>query len=187
MAGDEPIPLDAYRNRPVTPFDRLYRQRVLFLRGPLEDAAADQLAAELLTLDSDSDDDITLIIDSPGGAPHGMLAVHDVMQSMRSRVRTRCVGLAASAGAVLLATGTGTRSASPNARIMLRQPLGSAEGTAADVSTQAEQATFLRQRVERILADRTGQPIERIHADTDRELWLSAEEARDYGVIDEVA
>lgn len=172
--------------RSASPFQRLYERRIVFLRGVLEDTKADDLIAELLGLDHDSDEEVTLYIDSPGGSSYGMLAIHDVIQTMRARVATRCVGLAASAGAFLLATGTGTRSATPNSRIMLHQPSGGVQGTAADITIQAEQMSFLRQRVDQILAARTGQPVERITADTNRDLWLSAEEAREYGVIDEV-
>lgn len=172
---------------PDSPYARLFARRILFLRGPLEGDAADELAAQLLALDAQSPDDVTLLIDSPGGDIAGMFALHDTIQLMRARVHTRCVGLAASEAAFVLATGTGVRSATPNARIMLRQPAGSAQGSAVDIVTEAEQLALQRERVERILADRTGQPVERIHADTQHELWLSAGEALDYGIIDQVA
>lgn len=186
--GEEPTPIEeALRWSRLAPFQRLFERRIVFLRGPLEDTAADEVVAQLLALADDSDDDVHLYIDSPGGSPTGMFAIHDVMQAMRARVHTHCVGLAASAGSFLLATGTGVRSATPNARIMLHQPHGAAQGTAADIVIQAEQIAYLRQRVDAILAARTGQPVERIHADTNRDFWLSAQEAKDYGVIDQVA
>jgi ATP-dependent Clp protease, protease subunit len=170
----------------LTTFNRLYERRIVFLRGPLEGDKADEVAAQLLGLDADSDAPVNLYIDSPGGDTFGMFAIHDTIQLMRSIVHTTCLGLAASAGAFLLATGTGTRSATPNARIMLHQPLGGGRGSAVDIEILAQQFTELRGRLERILAERTGQPVERIHRDLDRDFWLSAEEARDYGVIDEV-
>jgi ATP-dependent Clp protease, protease subunit len=167
-------------------FNRLYERRIVFLRGPLEGDRADEVAAQLLGLDADDEAPVWLYIDTPGGDTFGMFAIHDTMQLMRSPVHTTCVGLAASAGAFLLATGTGRRSATPNARIMLHQPLGGGRGSAVDIAILAEQFSELRGRMERILAERTGQPLERIHRDTDRDFWLSAAEARDYGLIDEV-
>jgi ATP-dependent Clp protease, protease subunit len=167
-------------------FNRLYDRRIVFLRGPLEGDKADEVAAQLLGLDADADEPVQLYIDSPGGDTFGMFAIHDTMQLMRSPVHTTCVGLAASAGAFLLATGTGTRAATPNARVMLHQPLGGGRGSAVDIEILAAQFTELRARMERILAERTGQPLERIHRDLDRDFWLSAEDARAYGIIDEV-
>jgi ATP-dependent Clp protease, protease subunit len=178
--------LDPLRWAGRSPFTRLFEQRIVFLRGPIEDAVADEVVAQLLALDADGEEGVTLLIDSPGGSSYGMFAIHDVMLTMRAPVATRCVGLAASAGAFLLATGTGVRAATPNSRIMLHQPAGGVRGTAADITIQAEQIAYLRRRVDEILAVRTGQPVERISADTARDFWLSAEEARAYGVIDEV-
>ena len=167
-------------------FHRLYQNRVLYLRGPIEDIVADTLVAQLMSLDADSDKDITLYINSPGGLVSGMFAVYDVIQLMRAKVNTVCVGVAASAAAFLLATGTGTRAATPNARIMFHQPLGGARGQASDIQIQAQQISYLRQRLNEILSEKTGQPLERIEKDTDRDFWLSAEEAVEYGAIDEV-
>ncbi|HEY8341375.1 MAG TPA: ATP-dependent Clp protease proteolytic subunit [Egibacteraceae bacterium] len=167
-------------------FHRLYQNRVLYLRGPIEDTVADTLVAQLMSLDAESDKDITLYINSPGGLVSGMFAVYDVIQLMRSKVNTVCVGVAASAAAFLLATGTGTRAATPNARIMFHQPLGGARGPAADIQIQAQQMVYLRRRLNEILSEKTGQPLERIEKDTDRDFWLSAEEAVEYGAIDEV-
>lgn len=167
-------------------FKRLYDNRVLYLRGPIEDTVADTLVAQLMSLDADSDKEITLYINSPGGLVSGLFAIFDVMQLMRSKVNTTCVGIAASAAAVILATGTGTRAATPNARIMIHQPLGGARGAAADIQIQAQQIAFLRNRLNEILAERTGKPVEQIALDTDRDFWLSAPDAVKYGLIDEV-
>jgi ATP-dependent Clp protease protease subunit len=177
-------PLDALVEANV--FRRLYDNRVLYLRGPIEDTVADTLVAQLMSLDADSDKDVTLYINSPGGLVSGMFAVYDVMQLMNAKVHTVCVGVAASAAAFLLATATGLRAATPNARIMFHQPLGGARGQAVDIQIQAKQISFLRERLNEILAERTGQPLERIRRDTDRDFWLSAKEAVEYGAIDEV-
>jgi ATP-dependent Clp protease protease subunit len=167
-------------------FRKLYDNRVLYLRGAIEDTVADILVAQLMSLDADSDKDVTLYINSPGGLVSGMFAVYDVMQLMNAKVHTVCVGMAASAAAFLLATGTGTRAATPNARIMFHQPLGGARGQAVDIQIQAKQIAFLRERLNEILAEKTGQPLEKIRQDTDRDFWLSAKEAVEYGAIDEV-
>jgi ATP-dependent Clp protease, protease subunit len=167
-------------------FRNLYEKRVLYLRGPIEDTMADTLVAQLMSLDAEGDDDITLYINSPGGVIHGMFAMYDVMHLMTAKVNTVCVGMAASAAAFLLATGTGIRAATPNARVMFHQPLGGARGQAVDIQIQAQQIVFLRERLNQILAESTGQPLERIAKDTDRDFWMSAEEAVEYGAIDEV-
>jgi ATP-dependent Clp protease, protease subunit len=165
---------------------RLYENRTLYLRGAIEDTVADTLVAQLMSLDAESDKDVTLYINSPGGLVTGMFAVYDVINLMRAKVNTVCVGVAASAAAFLLATGTGTRSATENARIMIHQPLGGARGQAVDIQIQARQIVFLRERLNEILAKRTGKSIEQVSADTDRDFWLSAPEAVEYGLIDEV-
>jgi ATP-dependent Clp protease protease subunit len=165
---------------------KLYENRTLYLRGPIEDTVADTLVAQLMSLDAESDKDVTLYINSPGGLVSGMFAVYDVMNLMRAKVNTVCVGVAASAAAFLLGTGTGTRSATENARIMIHQPLGGARGQAVDIQIQARQIAFLRERLNEILAERTGKPVEQITKDTDRDFWLSAPEAVEYGLIDEV-
>ncbi len=165
---------------------RLYENRTLYLRGAIEDTVADTLVAQLMSLDADSDKDVTLYINSPGGIVSGMFAVYDVINLMRARVNTVCVGVAASAAAFLLATGTGTRSATENARIMIHQPLGGARGQAVDIQIQARQIAFLRERLNEILAKRTNKSVEQIATDTDRDFWLSAPEAVEYGLIDEV-
>jgi len=165
---------------------RLYENRTLYLRGPIEDTVADTVCAQLMSLDADSDKDVTLYINSPGGLVSGMFAVYDVMHLMRAKVNTVCVGMAASAAAFLLATPTGTREATENARIMIHQPLGGARGQAVDIQIQAKQIVFLRDRLNQILAERTGKPVEQVEKDTDRDFWLSAPDAVEYGLIDQV-
>lgn len=168
-------------------FRRLFDSRIIYLKGPIQDTEADTIVAQMLALDAESDDDITLYINSPGGVIHGLFAVLDTIQLLRSKVNTRCVGMAASAAAVILAAGTGTRSATENARVMIHQPLGGARGSARDIEIQAQNIVYLRERINEILAERTGQSIEKIREDTDRDFWLTAEEAKDYGLIDTVA
>ena len=167
-------------------FRKLYDNRILYLKGPIEDTVADTLVAQLMSLDAESEKDVTLYINSPGGLVSGMFAVYDVMQLMRSKVNTICVGIAASAAAFLLATGTGIRAATPNARIMFHQPLGGARGQAVDIQIQAKQIVFLRERLYELLAERMNKDIEEIRRDADRDFWLSAEDAVTYGAIDEV-
>jgi ATP-dependent Clp protease protease subunit len=181
-------PTDLFKPMEADVFRRLYDQRTLYLRGPIEGTVADTLAAQLMSLDAESAADVTLYVNSPGGDAAGMFAVYDVIALMRAKVHTVCVGMAASAGAFLLATGTGTRSATPNARIMIHQPLigGAFQGKAADVQIFARQIAYLRDRTNEILAERTGKPLDEIARDVDRDFWLSAQEAVDYGLIDEV-
>jgi len=171
---------------PRRAFDKLFESRILFLKGVLDDEATDTLIAQMLALDADGDDPITLYVNSPGGIITGMFALYDSMTLLKSKVDTRCVGLAASAGAFLLGTGTGTRSATQNSRIMIHQPLGGAQGTAKDIEIQAKNIVWMRERINEILAERTGQPLEKIQQDTDRDYWMTADEAREYGLIDEV-
>lgn len=166
-------------------FDKLFERRILFLKGPLQDDNADALVAQMLALDEESDDEITLYVNSPGGIITGMFALYDTMSLLRSKVNTRCVGLAASAGAFLLATGTGTRSATANARIMIHQPLGGAQGTAKDIEIQAKNILWMRQRINEILAEKTGKDVATIQHDTDRDNWMTTEEAITYGLVDE--
>jgi ATP-dependent Clp protease, protease subunit len=167
-------------------YDKLFEQRIVFLKGPLEDVNGDQLVAQLLALDSDSHEDITLYINSPGGIITGMFALYDSIQLLQSKVNTRCVGLAASAAAFLLCSGTGTRSATENARIMIHQPLGGARGTAKDIEIQAKNIVWMRERINEIMAGRTGKSVEQVALDTDRDYWMTAAEAVEYGLIDEV-
>ena len=168
------------------PFRQLFERRILFLRGPLEDDRADELVAQLLALEAASHDPITLYIDSPGGSMTGMFAVYDTLQLLAPTVDTTCLGLAASAAAFLLCTGTGTRRAGQNARIMIHQPLSAVQGPSEDIQIQARNLLDLRDRMEQIMAERTGRSQEQIHTDTLRDRWLSAEQAREYGLIDEV-
>jgi ATP-dependent Clp protease protease subunit len=167
-------------------YGSLLERRIVFLRGEVEDGVADLVAAQLLALEAEGDDDVTLVIDSPGGDVSGLFVMHDTIQALRPRVHTRCLGLAASAAAVILATGTGVRSATENSRILLHQPHGQIGGTAVDIEVHANEILHMKHRLEQILAERTGQPIERIRRDTDRDRWFSAEEAKGYGLIDEV-
>ncbi len=170
-------------------FNTLFEQRVLFLKGPLEDDNADTLVAQMLALDGQSQEDITLFVNSPGGIISGLFAIYDTMLTINAKVNTRCIGMAASAAAVILAAGTGVRSATENARIMIHQPLGGARGTAKDIEIQAKNIVYLRERLNEILANRTGKSVEEVSADTDRDYWLTAEEAKNYGkhgLIDEV-
>ena len=167
-------------------YRRLFQQRMVFLGGEIKDRVADDVAAQILALDAQSAEDITLYIDSPGGDVTGLFAIHDTMQMVESPVHTLCVGMAASSAAVILATGTGDRSATPNARILIHQPHGGIQGTARDIEIHAREFAFLRERLDAILAERTGQPIERIRQDTDRDFWLTPEAAKEYGLIDTV-
>lgn len=167
-------------------FQKLFEQRIVFLRGPLEDELCDKLVAQLLALDTDSDDDITLYVNSPGGIITGMFAIYDTIHLLRSKVNTRCIGLAASAAAFLLATPSGQRQATANARIMIHQPLGGARGTAKDIEIQAKNILWMRQRINEIFSERTGKPVAQIQEDTDRDNWMTAEEALEYGLIDEI-
>jgi ATP-dependent Clp protease, protease subunit len=167
-------------------FDKLFESRILFLKGVLDDETTDGLIAQMLALDAEGDDPIRLYVNSPGGIITGMFALYDSMTLLKSKVDTRCVGLAASAGAFLLGTGTGNRSATENSRIMIHQPLGGARGTAKDIEIQAKNIVWMRERINEILAERTGQPLEKIQTDTDRDYWMTAREAVEYGLIDEV-
>ena len=168
-------------------FQKLFQRRIVFLRGEIKENVATDVAAQLLALDAAGDGAIMLYIDSPGGDVSGLFTIHDTIQLLDAPVNTRCVGMAASSAAVILATGTGVRSATPNARIMLHQPWGGGQGSATDIQIQAKQILFLKRRLEEILAERTGKDVEQIRIDTDRDFWMSADEARAYGLIDEVA
>lgn len=185
-----PVDRDALRTDRVerAALALLFRQRVVFLRGPILESCATDIASQLLALDRISPEPITMYIDSPGGDISGLFTIHDTMQTVGSPVHTSCLGMAASAAAVILATGTGVRSATPNARIMLHQPAGGiGHGSAKDIEIAAKEFLFLKRRLEEILAERTGQPVGRIREDTDRDYWMSADEALTYGLIDEIA
>jgi len=169
-------------------YSRLLRERIIFLVGPVTDQSANLIVAQLLFLESENPDkDISLYINSPGGSVYAGLAIYDTMQFIRPQVATLCTGFAASMGSFLLAAGTrGKRSALPNARIMIHQPSGGSQGTAADVEIQAREILYLRERLNSILAERSGQPIAQIARDSERDNFMSAQGAREYGLIDEV-
>jgi len=167
---------------------RLLRERVIFLVGPINDHSANLVMAQLLFLESENPDkDISLYINSPGGSVSAGLAIFDTMRFIKSDVSTLCCGLAASMGAFLLAAGQkGKRFALPNSRIMIHQPLGGVSGQASDIEIHAREILFLRERLNSLLAENTGQPIEKIARDTDRDNFLSVDDAVSYGLVDKV-
>jgi ATP-dependent Clp protease protease subunit len=169
-------------------YSRLLKERIIFLGTPIDDAVANLVMAQLLHLESeDADKDISLYINSPGGEITGLFAIYDTMQFIKPDIATYCMGQAASAAAVLLAAGTkGKRHALPHARILIHQPYGGAAGQAADIEIQAKEIGRMRELLERILAHHTGQTMERVNKDTDRDFIMSADEAKEYGIIDEV-
>jgi ATP-dependent Clp protease protease subunit len=170
-------------------FSRLLRERIIFLAGPVEDAMASIAVAQLLFLESeDPDKPVTVYVNSPGGSITAGMAIYDTMQLIRPEVKTFCVGLAASMGALLLAAGApGKRYALPNARVLIHQPLmHGIGGQATEIDIYAREILRTRDRLNDILAFHTKQPIERVRTDTERDYWMSAEEARDYGLVDEV-
>lgn len=169
-------------------YSRLLKDRIVFLGGPIDDDVANLVIAQLLFLESeDPDKDINLYVNSPGGVVQAGLAIYDTMQHVRPFVATICVGLAASVAAVVLAGGAkGKRFALPYSQILIHQPWGGAQGTTADIDIQARQFLKLRGLVNEILARHTGQPIERLERDTDRDFWMDVQAAKDYGLIDEV-
>ncbi len=169
-------------------FSRLLMDRIVFLGTAVDDNVANILIAQLLFLEADNPEkDIYLYINSPGGSVYAGMAIYDTMQFLKAPVATMCMGIAASMGAVLLTAGTaGKRSALPNARIMLHQPSGGSQGTAADIEIQAREILYIRQRLNGVVSHHTGQPVEKIADDIDRDRFMSAEEAKDYGLIDHI-
>jgi ATP-dependent Clp protease, protease subunit len=169
-------------------YSRLLKDRIIFLGSGINDAVANAIVAQLLFLDAqDPGKDIHLYINSPGGSITSGMAIFDTMQFIKSDVSTICVGMAASMGAFLLAAGAkGKRFALPNSEVMIHQPLGGAEGQASDIQIRANRIIKMRDKLNQILSDRTGQPFERIEKDTDRDNFMSAEEALNYGLIDKV-
>ncbi|MFC7514276.1 ATP-dependent Clp endopeptidase proteolytic subunit ClpP [Herbaspirillum sp. GCM10030257] len=169
-------------------YSRLLKERVIFLVGPVNDQSANLIVAQLLFLESENPDkDISLYINSPGGSVSAGMAIYDTMQFIKPDVSTLCTGLAASMGAFLLAAGAkGKRFSLPNSRIMIHQPLGGAQGQASDIEIQAREILYLRERLNGILAEKTGRSVEQISKDTDRDNFMSAAEAADYGMIDKV-
>ena len=169
-------------------YSRLLKERIIFLSGEVNNVTADLIVAQLLFLESeDPDKDIQIYINSPGGSVSAGMAIYDTMQYIRSDVSTICIGLAASMSAFLLAAGTpGKRYALPNSDIMIHQPLGGAQGQAADIIIQAEKIKNVRKRMNEILSARTGQTLKKIERDTDRDFYMTAEEAVKYGIVDAV-
>ena len=169
-------------------YSRLLNERIVFLGTPIDDTVANLMIAQLLHLESDDPDkDISIYINSPGGEITGLFAIYDTMQYIKPDVSTICVGQAASAAAVLLASGAhGKRYVLPHARILIHQPHGGASGQAVDIEIQAREITRMRELLDEILAFHTGQPVERVKKDTDRDFIMSAIDAADYGLVDEV-
>jgi ATP-dependent Clp protease, protease subunit len=169
-------------------FSRLLMDRIVFLGTPINDDVANIIIAQLLFLDADHPEkDIYLYINSPGGLISSGFAIYDTMQFMRAPVNTICMGMAASMGSFLLSAGTkGKRSALPHARIMIHQPSGGAQGTASDIEIQAREILYLRGKLNELYAKHTGQPVEDIEKDMDRDRFMSAEEAKEYGLVDHV-
>ncbi|WP_138498042.1 ATP-dependent Clp endopeptidase proteolytic subunit ClpP [Nostoc sp. PA-18-2419] len=169
-------------------YSRLLRERIIFLGTPIDDAIANSVVAQLLFLDAeDSEKDIQLYINSPGGSVYAGMAIYDTIQQIRPDVVTICFGLAASMGAFLLTAGTaGKRMSLPDSRIMIHQPLGGAQGQAIDIEIQAREILYVKAKLNQLLSQHTGQPLERIEADTERDFFMSAEEAKNYGLIDQV-
>jgi ATP-dependent Clp protease protease subunit len=169
-------------------FSRLLMDRIIFLGTPIDENVANIIIAELLFLQAeDPEKDIYLYINSPGGSVYAGLAIYDTMQYLTAPVNTMCMGMAASMGAVLLAAGVkGKRSALPNSRIMIHQPSGGSQGTAADIEIQAKEILYARERLNQILSKHTGQTEERVAEDVDRDRFMSPEDAREYGLIDNV-
>lgn len=169
-------------------YSRLLKDRIIFLVGPVEDSVASVVIAQLLYLQQENaDKDIHMYINSPGGAVTSGLSIYDTMQYVSCDVATYCIGQAASMGAFLLAAGAkGKRLCLPNSRMMLHQPSGGSQGVAADIEIQAREILAMRQRLNEILAEHTGQSVERIAADTDRDFWMSPEEAAEYGLVDTI-
>jgi ATP-dependent Clp protease, protease subunit len=169
-------------------YSRLLMDRIIFLGTPINDDVANMIIAQMLFLEADNPGrDIHLYINSPGGSVSAGLAIYDTMQFLKSPVNTICMGLAASMGAFLLAAGrTGKRSALPHSRIMIHQPSGGTSGTASDIEIQAREIIYLRAKMNELMAKHTGRPLEQVERDVDRDRFMSAEEAKGYGIIDMV-
>lgn len=169
-------------------YSRLLKDRIVFLVGPVEDHMANLIVAQLLFLESENPDkDIHLYINSPGGSVTAGMSIYDTMQFIRPSVSTLCIGQAASMGAFLLAAGeSGKRFALPNSRMMLHQPSGGSRGVAADIEIQAQEILLMRERLNKLISQHTGQTVERVAMDTDRDFWMSPDEAEEYGLVDKV-
>ena len=184
-----PIVIDKESNgeRSYDIFSRLLKERIIFISGEINDTLANSVIASLLYLDSISHDDISIYINSPGGSVSSGLAIYDTMQFISSDVSTICVGMAASMGAFLLSSGTiGKRFALPNSDIMIHQPLGGAEGQASDIKITSDHIVLLRKRLNKILAKNTKQTLRKIEKDTERDYYLDAREALEYGLVDKI-
>ncbi len=169
-------------------FSRLLKERIVFIGTPIDDSIAGLVIAQLLFLESeDPEKDIHVYINSPGGSVYSGMAIYDTMQYIRPDVSTMCVGMSASIAAILLAGGTkGKRTALPNSRIMIHQPWGGVQGTASDISIQAEEILRIKKRINEILAGHCSKPIDQIEKDTDRDNYMTSEEAKSYGIIDNI-
>jgi ATP-dependent Clp protease protease subunit len=174
--------------RQLDPYTKLFNNRIIYLGTPVDDTVANLLVAQLLTLESDDPEkDISMYINSPGGEITGLFAIYDTMQFIKPDVTTICLGQAASAAAVLLASGTaGKRFCLPHSRILIHQPHGGASGQAVDIEIQAKEIIRMRELLDEILAHHTGQPVDRVGKDTDRDFIMSAIEAKEYGIVDEI-
>ena len=169
-------------------YSRLLRERIVFLVGPVNDHSANLVVAQLLFLESENPDkDISLYINSPGGSVSAGMSIFDTMNFIKPEVSTLCMGMAASMGSFLLMAGAkGKRFSLPNSKIMIHQPLGGAQGQATDIEIHAREILKTREQLNKILAERTGQPLEKIQADTERDYFMSADEAKNYGLVDQV-
>jgi ATP-dependent Clp protease protease subunit len=182
------IEQDSRGERAFDIYSRLLNDRIIFLGTPIDDQIANLVVAELLHLESEEPDrDISIYINSPGGSVYAGLTIYDAMQFVRPEIQATCVGLAVAMGALLLAGGTkGKRLALPNAKILIHQVSGGFEGQATDIEIQAREVINVKRRLEEILSEHTGQPLERISKDMERDYFMTAEEAREYGIIDRV-
>jgi len=169
-------------------YSRLLKERIIFLGEPIDDAVANTVIAQLLFLDAENNKaDIKIYVNSPGGSVTSALALYDTIQHVKSDVATICLGQAASAAAVLLASGAkGKRYALPNARVMIHQVMGGVEGQQKDIEIQAKEIFRIKNQINQILAKHTGQPVKKIDTDTDRDFWMTAEDAKKYGIIDKI-
>ncbi|OQX64252.1 MAG: ATP-dependent Clp endopeptidase, proteolytic subunit ClpP [Desulfococcus sp. 4484_241] len=169
-------------------YSRLLKDRIVFIGSPIDDETANLLIAQLLFLESeDPDKDINFYINSPGGKVSAGMAIYDTMQYIKPDIATVCIGLAASMGAFLLAAGTkGKRFSLPHSRIMIHQPMGGTQGQASDIAIQAQEILKMKETLNQLLAKHTGKPIEQVQTDTDRDFYMSSEEAKEYGIIDHV-
>jgi ATP-dependent Clp protease protease subunit len=172
----------------MNPYNKLFEERIIFLGVQIDDASANDVMAQLITLESiDPDRDILIYINSPGGSVTSMMAIYDTMQYIQPEIQTVCIGQAASAAAVLLAAGApGKRLGLPHSRVLIHQPSGGAEGQSVDIEIQAREIIRMRRMLDEILATHTGQDVEKIARDTDRDFIMTASQAKEYGIIDEI-